>query len=235
MAKKRKNSNYVTEKTERARIEKQRQQKIEKRNRILKPVLIAVGIAILMAALIVTLVLVFGDPDKRLSDVNDGFKVTHHASIEVKDYGTIHLELYGEEAPKTVENFVKLANSGYYNGTDFHRIIEGFMAQGGDGKGTDSIKGEFSSNNVENGILHVRGAISMARTAADKNSVSDQFFIMHEDAEHLDGDYAAFGMVTDGIAVIDKICEDAEPTDNNGSIAAGRRPIITSISIHAAH
>ena len=79
------------------------------------------------------------------------------------------------------------------------------MAQGGDGKGTDSIKGEFSSNNVENGILHVRGAISMARTAADKNSASDQFFIMHEDAEHLDGDYAAFGKLTEGFEVLDRI------------------------------
>ncbi|MBQ8689734.1 MAG: peptidylprolyl isomerase [Clostridia bacterium] len=234
MAKKRKNSNYVTEKTEKAKIEKLKQEKIEKTKKILIPTAITVAAIVLVAALIVTLVVIFGDPDKKLSDVNDGFKVTHHASITVEGYGNIHLELYGEEAPKTVENFVKLANSGYYNGTEFHRIIEGFMAQGGTGKGTDSIKGEFSSNGVNNDILHVRGAISMARTD-DKNSASDQFFIVHEDSEHLDGNYAAFGMVTDGIAVIDEICEDAEPTDNNGSIAKANRPIITSISIHEAH
>ena len=123
---------------------------------------------------------------------------------------TIRLELYPEIAPITVENFLDLVNKGFYNGLTFHRIIPGFMIQGGDpsGNGTGgpgySIKGEFKSNGVNNTIKHERGVISMAR-AFDPNSAGSQFFIMHKDAPHLDGEYAAFGKVIEGLETVDEI------------------------------
>ena len=123
---------------------------------------------------------------------------------------TIRLELYPEIAPITVENFLDLVNKGFYNGLSFHRIIPGFMIQGGDpsGNGTGGpgykIKGEFKSNGVNNDIKHERGVISMAR-AFDPNSAGSQFFIMHKDAPHLDGEYAAFGKVIEGLETVDEI------------------------------
>ena len=123
---------------------------------------------------------------------------------------TIRLELYPEIAPITVENFLNLVNKGFYNGLSFHRIIPGFMIQGGDpsGNGTGGpgykIKGEFKSNGVNNDIKHERGVISMAR-AFDPNSAGSQFFIMHKDAPHLDGEYAAFGKVIEGLETVDEI------------------------------
>lgn len=130
--------------------------------------------------------------------------------MKIKDLGTITLELFDEVAPITVKNFLNLASAGFYNGLIFHRVIEGFMIQGGDPLGTgvggskDKIKGEFKSNGVDNPLKHSRGVISMARTYMP-NSASSQFFIMHKDAPHLDGDYAAFGVVTNGIDIVDKI------------------------------
>ena len=156
--------------------------------------------------------------------------------IVVKDYGTITVALDGEAAPITVANFVKLVEDGFYDGLTFHRIIEGFMIQGGDPKGngtggTDNkIKGEFAANGVENPLSHTRGAISMARSQ-NPDSASSQFFIVHEDSKFLDGQYAAFGYVTEGMEVVDAICAAAQPTDNNGSIAKGNQPVIESISI----
>ena len=123
---------------------------------------------------------------------------------------TIRLELYPEIAPLTVENFLDLVKKGFYNGLCFHRIIPGFMIQGGDpsGNGTGGpgykIKGEFRSNGVKNDLKHERGVISMAR-AFDPNSAGSQFFIMHEDAPHLDGEYAAFGKVIEGLDTVDEI------------------------------
>ena len=158
------------------------------------------------------------------------------AVITIKDYGTIEVELNRAAAPITVENFVKLVNEGFYDGLSFHRIIPGFMIQGGDplGNGTggseESIKGEFSKNGVKNPIEHVRGTISMAR-AADPDSASSQFFIVHEDSTFLDGQYAGFGTVISGMEVVDAICESAVAIDNNGSIAAENQPIIESIVI----
>lgn len=130
--------------------------------------------------------------------------------LKVKDFGEIRLELYPEHAPITVENFIKLVNKGFYNGLTFHRVIKGFMIQGGCPKGNGTggpgyeIKGEFLANGVNNPIKHTRGVISMAR-AMDPDSAGSQFFIMHKDAPHLDGQYAAFGKVTEGIEVVDKI------------------------------
>ena len=131
-------------------------------------------------------------------------------TIKIKDMGDIRAELYPEVAPITVENFIKLAGSGFYNGLTFHRIIPGFMIQGGAPEGTGmggpgySIKGEFMSNGVPNGLNHTRGVLSMARSMMP-DSAGSQFFIMHEDAPHLDGEYAAFGKVIEGIEVVDKV------------------------------
>lgn len=162
--------------------------------------------------------------------------VAYTAIIDVADYGSITVELDAETAPKTVENFVALANEGFYDGLTFHRIMDGFMIQGGDpdGDGTggseQTIKGEFNNNGVENNLSRTRGAISMARSN-DYDSASSQFFIVHEDSTYLDGSYACFGYVTEGMDVVDAICADAGPSDNNGSIAAEEQPVIKSIVI----
>ena len=132
------------------------------------------------------------------------------AIIKIRQFGTIKVTLYPEYAPLTVDNFIKLAKEGFYNGLTFHRIIKGFMIQGGCPKGNGTggpgyeIKGEFSANGVNNPLKHTRGVISMARTM-DPNSAGSQFFIMHEDAPHLDGQYAAFGKVNEGIEVVDAV------------------------------
>ena len=160
----------------------------------------------------------------------------HHVTIDVQDYGTISLELDADTAPISVTNFINLANEGFYDGLTFHRIISGFMIQGGDpnGNGTggseNTIKGEFSANGVENDISHVRGVISMAR-ANDPDSGSSQFFIVHEDSTFLDGQYAAFGHVTDGMDVVDAICEAVPVQDNNGTVAAADQPVITAVTV----
>ena len=160
----------------------------------------------------------------------------HHVTIDVKDYGTISLELDADTAPISVTNFINLAKDGFYDGLTFHRIISGFMIQGGDPKGNgtggsdQTIKGEFSENGVENDISHVRGTISMAR-ANDPDSASSQFFIVHEDSTFLDGQYAAFGHVTDGMDVVDAICENTPVQDNNGTVKAADQPVITSVTV----
>lgn len=170
------------------------------------------------------------EPESKTTDT----KGKHHAKIKVKDYGTIEVELDGDTAPITVANFIKLVNEKFYDGLTFHRIISGFMIQGGDplGNGTggsdETIKGEFSSNGVENNISHKRGVISMARSS-DPDSASSQFFIMHQDSTYLDGEYAAFGKVTKGMSVVDKICEDVTPTDGNGTVEKADQPVIESI------
>ena len=131
-------------------------------------------------------------------------------TIQMKDGGVMKVELYPEIAPITVKNFVDLAAKGFYNGLIFHRVIPGFMIQGGDPQGTGmggpgyTIKGEFSANGVRNDLKHTRGVLSMAR-AYDPDSAGSQFFIMHENSPHLDGQYAAFGKVIEGIEVVDKI------------------------------
>lgn len=161
---------------------------------------------------------------------------THHAEIQVKDYGTITVELDADTAPITVTNFVNLAKDGFYDNLTFHRIMDGFMIQGGDpnGDGTggadQTIKGEFSSNGVENEISHTRGTISMAR-AQDPDSASSQFFIVHEDSDYLDGNYAAFGHVTSGMEIVDQICKDVPVEDDNGTVKAENQPVIEKITI----
>jgi len=176
-------------------------------------------------------------------------EATHTAEIVIKDYGTVKLELYGNDAKKTVENFVKLVNEGFYNGKTFHRAIKDFMLQGGDPKadGTGNyedkdgkkvtVKGEFYANGVANPIKHERGTISMAR-GDDMNSASCQFFIVHKTSSSntisLDGYYAAFGKVTEGMDIIDEIFKDLEgKTGSNGAITkdSGNQPVIESITV----
>ncbi len=162
--------------------------------------------------------------------------VMHHAKIDIEGYGVITLELDEAAAPITVANFIELAESGFYDGLTFHRIMYNFMMQGGDpsGNGTGGsdkrITGEFQTNGWSNPISHKRGVISMAR-ANDPNSASSQFFIVHQDSIFLDGSYAAFGYVTDGMDVVDAVCTDAQPIDNNGTILPEEQPVINSITI----
>ena len=161
---------------------------------------------------------------------------THKIEIDIQDYGTIKAELYADIAPITVDNFIKLAKEGFYDGLTFHRIISGFMIQGGDplGNGTggsdQKIKGEFSANGVSNPLSHTRGVLSMARSSA-YNSASSQFFIMHADAKYLDGQYAAFGKVTEGMEIVDAICQKTPVTDSNGSVAKANQPVITAVRV----
>jgi len=160
----------------------------------------------------------------------------HHAVIEVENYGTIEVALNADVAPITVANFMELAESGFYDGLTFHRIIDGFMIQGGDplgngyGGSSHNIEGEFSANGHENNLTHVRGVISMARSG-DPNSASSQFFIMHQTTHSLDGNYAAFGTVTSGMEVVDAICENTPVEDDNGTVLPENQPRITSITI----
>lgn len=160
----------------------------------------------------------------------------HHAQITVTDYGTIDIELDGDVAPISVQNFIDLANDGFYDGLTFHRIISGFMMQGGDPTGTgmggseDTIKGEFSANGVKNDLSHTRGAVSMARSS-DYDSASSQFFIVQQDSTYLDGQYACFGYVTNGMDVVDAICDNTPVTDDNGTVEATNQPVIESIKI----
>jgi peptidyl-prolyl cis-trans isomerase B (cyclophilin B) len=160
-----------------------------------------------------------------------------YADIEVADYGTITVALDCDIAPETTANFIRLAESGFYNGLTFHRIIAGFLMQGGDpnGDGTggsgQTIIGEFADNGIENPLSHTRGAISMARSD-DYNSASSQFFIVQEDSTYLDGSYAVFGYVIEGMEIVDEICTQAKPIDANGLIAPEDQPVITAITIY---
>ncbi len=162
-----------------------------------------------------------------------------NVEINVASYGVIKLELDADTAPITVTNFVNLVKSNFYDSLTFHRIMDGFMIQGGDpdhngsGGSDKTIKGEFKANGVENNISHVRGVISMARNNYDLNSASSQFFIVHEDSTFLDGNYAAFGKVIEGMDVVDRIIEEVSPlaTDDNGTIPFENQPIITSIKV----
>ena len=195
--------------------------------------------SILLACFMVTTLLTAcGGNQQQEETQNDANLLSgkHTAEIVVKDYGTIKLELDADTAPITVTNFVNLANDGFYNGLTFHRIIDGFMIQGGDplGNGTGgsdtNIKGEFEQNGVKNDISHVRGVISMARSQ-DNDSASSQFFIVQADSTYLDGQYAAFGHVTEGMEVVDAICEKMTELGLSDSIPAENQPVIETITI----
>lgn len=171
----------------------------------------------------------------KVSGLKDLLTGYYDCEIKVKNYGLIKLKLDANIAPITVSNFVGLANDGFYNGLTFHRIIKGFMIQGGDpnGDGTggskQTIKGEFSANGVDNPLKHTRGVISMARSQS-YDSASSQFFIMHEDTSSLDGQYAAFGCAYSGMDIVDKICDDVKTEDSNGTVSKKNQPVIESIT-----
>lgn len=177
--------------------------------------------------------------EKKDADTSNSQYLTgkHHAEIVIAEYGKLELELDADIAPITVTNFVNLVKKGFYNGLTFHRVMSGFMIQGGapNGDGTggseETIKGEFKSNGVENTMSHKRGVISMARTQNDPDSASSQFFIVQADSDFLDGDYAAFGKVTAGMDIVDKICQSVQPIDNNGTVPADQQPKITAIKV----
>ena len=171
----------------------------------------------------------------KVSGLKDLLTGYYDCEIKVKNYGSIKLKLDANIAPITVSNFVGLANDGFYNGLTFHRIIKGFMIQGGDpnGDGTggskQTIKGEFTANAVDNPLKHTRGVISMARSQS-YDSASSQFFIMHEDTPSLDGQYAAFGCAYSGMDIVDKICDDVKTEDSNGTVSKKNQPVIESIT-----
>ena len=188
---------------------------------------IIIGIIVFVLLIGILIIVKMGD-DKVTGKVN--------VLIKVKEYGDIKVELDADVAPITVNNFIDLVNEHFYDGLKFHRIMDGFMIQGGNGmtagKVARTIKGEFSSNGVENNISHVRGTISMARTSV-KDSASSQFFIVHQDSTFLDGNYAGFGHVTEGMEVVDAIEAKVAPkaTDNNGTIPESEQPVIESITV----
>ena len=201
---------------------------------------IIAGLLLLIVVLVAAVIALFAVRGKKESTEGSTETIDtagkHHIEIQVKDYGTIKAELDGDAAPITVANFLKLAESGFYDGLTFHRIIDGFMIQGGDPKGNGTggadktIKGEFSQNGVENKLSHVRGTLSMARSQ-DMDSASSQFFIVQSDCTYLDGQYAAFGTVTEGMELVDKICKDTPVQDNNGTVSAADQPVIESIKV----
>ena len=197
---------------------------------------IIAGLLLLIVVLVAVVIALFAVRGKKESTEAIDAAGKHHIEIQVKDYGTIKAELDGDAAPITVANFLKLAESGFYDGLTFHRIIDGFMIQGGDPKGNGTggadktIKGEFSQNGVENKLSHVRGTLSMARSQ-DMDSASSQFFIVQSDCTYLDGQYAAFGTVTEGMELVDKICKDTPVQDNNGTVSAADQPVIESIKV----
>lgn len=198
-----------------------------------KNVIFVVSIIVIIILLLVINILVNNKKEK--NDMKDLLTGKHYVEMKVKDYGTIELELDSDVAPITVTNFINLVNSKFYDGLTFHRIIDGFMIQGGDplGNGTGgsskTIKGEFSKNGVKNSISHVRGVISMARSS-DYNSASSQFFIIQKDTTSLDGQYAAFGKVISGMDVVDKIAK-VKVEDDNGTVSKENQPVIESIRV----
>ncbi len=193
-----------------------------------KGYILAAAVILLAIAVIVAVVTALTGP--KAMNAPGSLVPTDYIAIDIADYGTITAELYGEAAPLTVENFLKLVDEQYYDGLTFHRIISGFMMQGGAGmSGTArNIRGEFAQNGFNNPLLHERGVLSMARTP-DFNSANSQFFIMHQAAPHLDGGYAAFGKVISGIEIVDAICENTPVVDGNGSVPAESQPVITTI------
>lgn len=194
------------------------------------------GFALIGFCLVIIVLCIFLSGGKKEED-NKYLKGKHYVEIDVEKYGKIKLELDADIAPITVTNFINLVNDKFYDGLTFHRIMEGFMIQGG-GYNTEgekieakTIKGEFSQNGVANSISHRKGVISMARLPQDMDSASSEFFITQADSLFLDGSYAAFGYVIDGLDVVDVIAKKSKPTDDNGSIKLKDRPVINSIRV----
>lgn len=185
----------------------------------------------LLAIILLGIVLTGCGEDSNKNTLSGKYKV----EIEIQDYGIIKATLDADKAPITVENFLKLVDDKFYDGLTIHRVVADFVIQGGDPLGTgqggseETITGEFASNGIQNDLSHTRGAISMARNGMDMDSASSQFFIVVKDAPSLDGDYAAFGYVEEGMEIVDKICKDVEASDEMGTVEKEKQPVITSI------
>ena len=160
---------------------------------------------------------------------------TYHVSLTIKNYGSLHIELYGDDAPETVEHFLSLVNSDYYNGKSIFKLFDDLVYMGDENvsQAQPGIKGEFSDNGFDNKVSHKRGVLSMAR-GEDADSAYGQFFIVRKEDRKLDGKYAAFGKITSGMEIIDEIYKNIQ-TDANGMIPENLQPIITDISGHASH
>ena len=227
MAKQKKNSNYVTDKTVAAKAQKEEQKKKEKNAKTTKIVAISVGAVVALVAIVLGIFAACGAFEYAP-------KATNHAVIELEDYGTLHVELYGEDAPKTVAHFVELSEGNYFKGMSLHTLEDGLL-YGGSKSDSDTkrgIKGEFSANGYENKVKMEKGVIVMAR-GEDYDSAYGQFFIVTEDnLEDLEGNYAAFGKITD-LEVLDEILEKFKDVD--GEINATDAPKIISISLHESH
>ncbi len=201
-----------------------------------------IGDIIFICCAIIILILILGvnamiSNNKEQKKLEDLLLGKHYVEMSVKDFGIIQLELDADTAPITVTNFLNLVKQGFYDGLTFHRVIDGFMIQGGDplgngtGGSTEKIKGEFSINGIENNISHKRGVISMARNNQSYNSASSQFFIVQQDSTELDGKYAAFGHVINGMEIVDKIAQETIVEEDGESVLKENQPIIESIQI----
>lgn len=223
MAKQKKNSNYVTEKTSAAKAEREAAKLKEKKEKTIKIVAISVGSAVLAIGLIIGLLIALGafnyDPDP-----------TFHATFNLDNGSSLHIELYGKDAPKTVSNFVQLCEDGHFNGRSAHTLIDGQLFIGTEVAGATGIKGEFLSNGFENKVLMEKGVVCMAR-GEDYDSAYGQFFILTKKNNSLKGDYAAFGKITDLTAL--EALLGSITVDENGEVEGA--PVITSVSIHEAH
>ncbi len=241
-SKKRKKSYTVQRKLEEKRLERE---KLARKRTVTALVLCVLSVALIFGVIFGTREIVLNTSENNrcaYTDTRDiSGRETYTAKIKVKGYGTIEVLLDRTTAPITVDNFVKLANAGFYDGLTFHRVMEDFMIQGGDpnadgtGGSPDKIKGEFSSNGIANDIKHIRGVISMAR-GNNMDSASSQFFICNastSSVSNLDGKYAAFGYVTKGMRYVDAITKDTAPDDEdlNGAVEKDDQVVIKSITV----
>lgn len=235
--KKRKNSNYVTEKTLRAKAELER----AKRNKKIAIIVsISTAIAVAVAALIVGIVFAV----KSAGDDEVSLTVTHHASMTIEwtdgdktRQDEIHIELYGENAPITVTNFVKLANEGYYSNSRLDKVIKDYYIAGGEITGTvEPIKGEFKENGVENIVPHNKGTVYMSHKYGNDSAVSEFFIsLTSKYKSNFEGKFAAFGRVISGIDVLEKIAKSSTPIDEDGTLLPIEQPVIKSITVHEPH
>ena len=200
---------------------------------------IIIALSVFFAVVIIVgLIFALGGFDGLKWEKDQKFNATHYATIEIEGYGTVKLELYGEEAPKTVEAFVNLANSGYFDGLSFYGIQSkangvDYLKGGNEVDNVDPIYGEFENNGYDNKILHKKGIISMA-SIEEKKSSPNKFFIIVSDSErnsYIDGAFAAFGKVTDGMSIIEQIHSNATPYDDDGTILPTSQPVITKITV----
>lgn len=227
MAKQKKNSNYQTDKAIAKKAEKEELKQKEKRAKQIKLAAIIAGASAAFIALLFGILFAIGVFDYSPEP-------TYHATVLLDNGSSLHIELYGKDAPETVENFKELAESGYFDGMYLHTFAEGLLYGGSknaDG-GNNGITGEFESNGVENKIPMKKGVVCMAR-GEDPDSAYGQFFILTKDNAKLSGDYAAFGKLTE-MDTLEDILKDIE-TDADGKISEDSAPKITSISLHAAH